>query len=41
LSPEAARAKFAICGATDALWDAVMSLETLDDAARLGRLAAG
>jgi aconitate decarboxylase len=40
LSPEAARAKFATCGATDALWDAVVSLETLDDAAKLARLAA-
>jgi aconitate decarboxylase len=38
--PETARAKFAQCGATDALWDAVMSLETLDDAASLARLAA-
>jgi aconitate decarboxylase len=40
LSPEATRAKFATCGATDALWDAVMSLETLDDVAKLARLAA-
>jgi aconitate decarboxylase len=40
LSPEAARAKFARCGATDVLWDAVMSLETLDDAAKLARLTA-
>ena len=40
LSPEAARAKFAQCGASDALWDAVMSLETLDDAAVLARFAA-
>jgi 2-methylcitrate dehydratase PrpD len=40
LSPEAVRAKFAQCGASDALWDAVMSLETLDDAAKLAHLTA-
>jgi hypothetical protein len=40
LSAEAARAKFAACGAPDALWDAVMSLETLEDAAALSRLTA-
>jgi aconitate decarboxylase len=38
LSSEAARAKFAACGASDALWDAVSSLETLEDAAALRRL---
>ena len=41
LSGAAARAKFTTCGATDALWDTVMSMEMLDDAARLARLAAG
>jgi aconitate decarboxylase len=40
LSRKAACAKFAECGATDALWDAIMSLETLDDAAKLARLVA-
>src|SRR5215472_6057171 len=40
LSPAAARAKFAACGGADALWDAVMALETLEDAAALARLAA-
>ena len=40
LSPEAARAKFAACGASDRLWNAVMSLDTLQDAAALARLAA-
>jgi 2-methylcitrate dehydratase PrpD len=40
LSADAARAKFAACGAPDALWDAVMSLETLEDAAALSRLTA-
>ncbi|MBV9825737.1 MAG: hypothetical protein JO001_08690, partial [Alphaproteobacteria bacterium] len=35
LSTEQARAKFAACGAPDALWDQVMHLESLDDAARL------
>jgi aconitate decarboxylase len=41
LSPEAARAKFAACGASERLWDAVMSLDTLEDAAALARLAGG
>jgi 2-methylcitrate dehydratase PrpD len=40
LSPAAARAKFADCGASDELWDTVMSLDTLEDAAALARLAA-
>ena len=40
LSPEAARAKFAACGAPMAVWDAGMSLETLGDAAALARAAA-
>ena len=35
LSAEAARAKFAACGAPDALWDAVMSLDGLNDARKL------
>jgi 2-methylcitrate dehydratase PrpD len=39
LSSEAARAKFAACGASDRLWDMVMSLDTLEDAAALARLA--
>jgi aconitate decarboxylase len=38
LPAEAARAKFAACGAPDALWDVVRSLETLEDAAALRRL---
>ena len=33
LAPEAARAKFMACGAPDALWDAVMALDTAEDAA--------
>jgi len=40
LSPDAARAKFATCGAPAALWDAVMALETLGDATALVRSAA-
>jgi aconitate decarboxylase len=40
LSAEAARAKFTACGAPRALWDAVMSLERLGDAAALGRAPA-
>jgi 2-methylcitrate dehydratase PrpD len=40
LSPDAARAKFAACGAPAALSDTVMSLETLGDAAALARAAA-
>jgi aconitate decarboxylase len=40
LSPAAARAKFDACGAPAALWDAAIALETLDDVATLGRLAA-
>jgi aconitate decarboxylase len=40
LSPAAARAKFATCGATDALWDAVSVLEALDDVVELAHLAA-
>ena len=39
LSPEAARAKFAACGGSGELWDAVTSLEALEDAAVLARLA--
>ena len=35
LSPEAARAKFAACGASAALWDAVAALDGLVDAAIL------
>ena len=35
LSPEAARAKFAACGAPSALWDAVASLDGLSDARKL------
>jgi aconitate decarboxylase len=37
LSPETARAKFAACGAPDALWDAVMVLERLSDCRKLLR----
>jgi len=40
LSPDAARAKFVACGAPAALWDIVMVLETLEDAATLARGAA-
>ena len=40
LSPEAALAKFAACGAPAALSDTVMSLETRGDAAALARAAA-
>jgi 2-methylcitrate dehydratase PrpD len=40
LSPEAARAKFAACGAPAALWDAVMSSEPQTDVSTLARLAA-
>jgi aconitate decarboxylase len=44
LSPEAARAKFALCTIDlpqgDALWDRVMSLDTLKNAADLAHLAA-
>lgn len=40
LSPEDARAKFAACGAADRLWNAVMSLDTLEDAAALAHLIA-
>ena len=36
LSPEGARAKFAACGAPAALWDAVMRMESLANAAELG-----
>ena len=39
LPPEAARAKFAACGAPDELWDAAMALETFDDVGVLARLA--
>ncbi|HTZ35371.1 MAG TPA: MmgE/PrpD family protein [Stellaceae bacterium] len=38
LSAEAARAKFAACGASDALWDAVMALDRGDDAAAIAKL---
>ena len=38
LSPEAARAKFAACGAPAALWDASMALSEQDDGAALARL---
>jgi aconitate decarboxylase len=37
LSPEAARAKFAACGASDALWDVVTVLEKLTDCRELLR----
>ena len=38
LAPEAARAKFAACGAPAALWDAVMALDCHPDAGSLARL---
>ena len=38
LAPEAARAKFAACGARAALWDAVMALDCHPDAGSLARL---
>ncbi|HTW54272.1 MAG TPA: MmgE/PrpD family protein [Stellaceae bacterium] len=41
LAPEAVRAKFAACGAPERLWDAVMRLDTPEDAAQLARLAGG
>jgi hypothetical protein len=37
LSPDAARAKFAACGAPAALWDAVMMLETAVNTGNLMR----
>ena len=37
LSPDAARAKFAVCGAPAALWDAVMTLETAVNTGNLMR----
>ena len=40
LSPDAARAKFAGCGTPAALWDTVMALETLGDAAALAQALA-
>jgi hypothetical protein len=40
LAPAAARAKFAGCGGSDALWDAVSSLDAQEDGAALARLAA-
>jgi len=40
LSPEAARTKFTACGASDALCDAVSSLEAQEDAAAAARRAA-
>lgn len=44
LLPEAARAKFAVCTIDlpqgDALWDSVMALDTLTNAAELAHLAA-
>jgi aconitate decarboxylase len=40
LSPTAARAKFTACGGSDALWDAVSSLDERPDASQLARLAA-
>jgi aconitate decarboxylase len=39
LSGEAARAKFLACSAPPALWEAMMRLETLADAAELARVA--
>jgi aconitate decarboxylase len=39
LPPDAARAKFAACGAPSTLWEAAMALETVDDGAVLARLA--
>jgi hypothetical protein len=41
LPPDAARAKFAACGAPDALWDAVMSLGPETDITALAALIAG
>jgi aconitate decarboxylase len=41
LSAEAARAKFAACGAHATLWDAVMACDEETDASTLARLAAG
>jgi aconitate decarboxylase len=38
LSAEATRAKFAACGASDTLWDAISALETLEDVAALQHL---
>jgi len=40
LGRDARRAKFTACGAADALWDAVATLDTLADAAVLASLAA-
>ena len=39
LPPDAARAKFAACGAPSTLWDAAMALDELADGAALARLA--
>ena len=38
LSPEAARAKFAACGAPAALWDAAMAVEQVVDLKELAAL---
>jgi hypothetical protein len=38
LSPDAARAKFATCGAPAALWDAVLALDRILDVGVLARL---
>jgi 2-methylcitrate dehydratase PrpD len=40
LSPQAARAKFAACGGSDALWDAVGALDLAQDVDALARLTA-
>jgi aconitate decarboxylase len=40
LSPAAARAKFTACGASDALWDMISSLDERPDISALARLAA-